>query len=228
MKKILLIGDSIRLGYDAYVRESMQKMAEVYAPNENCRFAAYVLRNIHYWTDQLQLEQVDAVHWNAGLWDTLRIYNDEPLTRPEVYADYIDRIARRITFLFPNAKTIFATTTPVIERGFISDFETRTNHDIEQYNQIACDVLSHHSVIINDLYALMKDVPEAFHSDQTHFYTAKATERIGDQVNHVLCTALTLDTTQLIVPDKSKYEQPQAKWDIERYVKKDHTYILAK
>ena len=29
MKKILLIGDSIRKGYDLYVKESMQGLAEV-------------------------------------------------------------------------------------------------------------------------------------------------------------------------------------------------------
>ena len=34
MKKIVLIGDSIRLGYEAYVRSAFQGIAEVYAPRK--------------------------------------------------------------------------------------------------------------------------------------------------------------------------------------------------
>ena len=30
MKKILLVGDSVRMGYDAYVKESLQELAEVF------------------------------------------------------------------------------------------------------------------------------------------------------------------------------------------------------
>ena len=51
MKKILLIGDSIRLGYDDYVKESMKNVAEVYYPAENCQSAAVVLTTLHAWAD---------------------------------------------------------------------------------------------------------------------------------------------------------------------------------
>lgn len=40
MKKILILGDSIRQGYDKYVKMSFQDVAEVYYPGDNCRFAA--------------------------------------------------------------------------------------------------------------------------------------------------------------------------------------------
>jgi len=49
MKKIVLIGDSIRMGYDKYVKESLDGIAEVYYPEENCKFAEYVLRFIGEW-----------------------------------------------------------------------------------------------------------------------------------------------------------------------------------
>ena len=50
MKNIYLIGDSIRFGapgsdgYGMHVKEKLQGKANVYAPNENCRFAQYTLR----------------------------------------------------------------------------------------------------------------------------------------------------------------------------------------
>ena len=39
MKKVLLLGDSIRMGYDKYVTEQLAGEAEVLFPSENCRFA---------------------------------------------------------------------------------------------------------------------------------------------------------------------------------------------
>lgn len=224
MKKILLLGDSIRLGYDSYVKESMSNVAEVYYPEENCRFAAFMLREIHNWTDRLKLEHADAVHWNAGLWDTLRIYGDEPLTRPDAYADTVERIIKRLRFLFPEAKIIFATSTPVIEAGFFHDFEGRYNRDVERYNQIACKVCQSHGCMINDLYALLKDQPESLHSDQTHYYTADATELIGGQVNRVLCEALDIDPALLILPDKSRFAIEGIKNDKDVYIKRGKLY----
>jgi hypothetical protein len=103
MKKVLLIGDSIRLGYDEYVKESMKNVAEVYYPAQNSMSSAIVLRNLHCWTDGLKLYEADAVHFNAGHWDTVRIYGDEPITPIDTYKDNIRRIVKRIRFLFPDS-----------------------------------------------------------------------------------------------------------------------------
>ena len=46
MKKIILIGDSIRQGYDKYVKMAFEGVAEVYYPTDNCRFTTYILRHI--------------------------------------------------------------------------------------------------------------------------------------------------------------------------------------
>ena len=80
MKKIVLIGDSIRLGYDKFIRDSFDGIAEIYSPDENCRFAEYVLRYAHEWKGAGGWpSDVDVVHYNAGLWDALRLFGDEPL-----------------------------------------------------------------------------------------------------------------------------------------------------
>jgi hypothetical protein len=49
MKKVVLIGDSIRMGYDKYIKDALNGTAEVFYPSENCRFAEYVLRYAHEW-----------------------------------------------------------------------------------------------------------------------------------------------------------------------------------
>ncbi len=207
MKKILLFGDSIRMGYDEYVRESFEGLATVFFPAENCTFTVNYLRNLHNWVEHRDLYDADVVHFNAGLWDTVRIYGDEPLVKLDAYTDNIGRIIDRMHFLFPNATLIFATSTPGLEDEYISDFETRRNSDVEKYNAAAVEVCKQKGVIVNDLYTLLKDCPESFHSDQTHFYTAEATERIGSRVNAFLCEALGIDASSLTVPDKEKYER---------------------
>jgi len=224
MKKILLLGDSIRLGYDNYVKESMKNVAEVYFPEENCAYTVNILRKLHAWADELGLYEADAVHFNVGLWDTVRIYGDECIIRPEVYRDNLERIIKRINFLFPNAKIIFATSTPCIEKGFIADFEMRYNKDIVKYNQIACEVMEKYGATVNDLYSLLEDKPESYHSDQTHYYTPEATVLIGDQVTNVICDALDLDKAKLVKPDMSKYELIKAKSDTEMFIKRGNYY----
>ena len=47
MKNVLLIGDSIRIGYGKAVKRTLEGKANVYFPTENCRFASYVLRYLH-------------------------------------------------------------------------------------------------------------------------------------------------------------------------------------
>lgn len=192
MKKVLLIGDSIRAGYDKYVRQRLDGKAEVFFPGENCRFAEYVLRYLHEWKKDLNTgSDVDCVHWNAGLWDTLRLFGDGCLTSEAVYAEYIDRICGRIKLLFPAAKTIFAISTPVIEGKYGEGF-IRYNKDIESYNSTAVEVVKRYGTEINDLYALLKDVPDSYHSDATHFYTEAGTKLIGDRVTELVSKSLGL------------------------------------
>ena len=41
MKSLLLIGDSIRMGYDKSVKRTLAGKANVIFPEENCRFASF-------------------------------------------------------------------------------------------------------------------------------------------------------------------------------------------
>ena len=174
MKKIFLIGDSIRLGgpnivgYGRYVKSKLEGKAEVYQPNENCRFAQYTLRYLHEWAASVPREEIDVVHWNNGLWDVLRLFGDEPLTDIETYGTMLKRVYKRIKFLFPNAKIIFALSTSVIEEWANPEF-FRYNKEIEQYNEKAKEVMSELGVEINDLYSLSKTFDNSLHSDWVHF-----------------------------------------------------------
>ena len=190
MKKIILIGDSIRMGYDKYVKDALEDEAEVFYPPENCRFAQYVLRTVCDWqNDGKWGSDADLVHWNAGLWDTLRLYGDDPLTPPEMYGIMIKRIDKRLRLLFPNAKMVFATSTRVQEHRYGKNFK-RYNKDIEEYNRIAVEALKDTDTVINDLYSFTAALPDEYYSDVTHLYTPEGTNAMTNKVLDVICAEL--------------------------------------
>ena len=198
MKKIVLLGDSIRLGYEAYVREALGGVAEFYSPKENCRFAQYFFRYAHEWKALGNWpSDVDIVHWNAGLWDALRLMGDDPLTPTDIYARFIARIDQRLRMLFPKAKMIFATSTSVNEAGFVGLNHERRNADIAERNAAAIEALSGTDTVIDDLYAVTKDIPDACRSDMTHFNTPEGVQTMGSAVIGCICDVLGISESDL-------------------------------
>ena len=189
MKNLLLIGDSILMGYDKSVKKTLEGKANVIFPGENCRFASYVLRYFHEYFGELRGEQIDVIHWNAGLWDCLRLFEEEPHTPIEVYSYYIERICLRIKKLCPNAKVIFASSTSVISEKMSVNFK-RYNEEIEKYNEAAISVVKKHGFEVNDLYAASVALPAEAHSDAVHYYTPMGTEAFTKQVLSYVAPAL--------------------------------------
>lgn len=174
------------------VKKTLEGKVNVIYPDENCRFASYVLREFHEYLKDVKGEDIDVVHWNAGLWDCLRLFGEEPHTPIDVYAYYIDRICVRIKKICPNAKIIFATSTRVISEKMSKDFK-RYNEEIEKYNEAAVNVVKKHGFKINDLYAVSASLPEEAHSDPVHYYTPMGTEAFTNQLLSCVLTELGID-----------------------------------
>ncbi|MBQ7879376.1 MAG: SGNH/GDSL hydrolase family protein [Clostridia bacterium] len=197
MKKIVLIGDSIRMGYDKYVKDALQGAAEVYYPSENCQYTLHILRFVHEWKAKGEWgDDIDLVHWNVGLWDCLELFGDEPLTPIDCYAQWVARIDKRLRMLFPKAKFVFATSTTVLEDKMHANFK-RHNAIIDEYNQAAKAALKGTDTLFNDLYAVVKDLPESYHSDPVHYYTDGGTELIGGKVLSVICKELGISAAEV-------------------------------
>lgn len=206
MKNVLLIGDSIRIGYDKAVKKSLEGKANVFFPAENCRFASYVLRYMHEYIALVGEERVDVLHWNAGLWDCLRLFGEEPLMPIEVYAYYIERICVRIKKYLPDTKVIFATSTRVQSEKMADNFK-RYNEEIEKYNEAAVAVVKKFGFAVNDLYAVSATLPEEAHSDAVHYYTPLGTEAFANAVlSHVLA-ALELEK-EIVYKEELHTDEP--------------------
>lgn len=189
MKNVLILGDSIRVGYDKSIKKSLEGIANVKYPDDNCRFASYFLRHFHEYMRVFQGERIDVIHWNAGLWDCLRMFGEEPHTPLEVYAYYIERICVRIKKLAPEAKVIFASSTAVLSEKMDKDFK-RYNEEIEAYNNVAVEIVKKHGFEVNDLYSVSAKLPEASHSDGVHYYTKEGTEAFAKQTLEYISNAL--------------------------------------
>lgn len=206
MKNILLIGDSIRRGYDSAVKKTLEGIADVYFPEDNCRFASYLLRYIGDYGALIKNGTPDIIHWNAGLWDCLRQYGEDAHTPIEVYAYYIERICLRIKKLYPNATVIFATSTSVISEKMAEGFK-RYNKEIEEYNSAAAEIVKKHGFLIDDLYTVSTKLPESAHSDAVHYYTPEGTEAITNQVLYSLAPHLDTDK-ELIYKEDLYTDEP--------------------
>ena len=108
MKNVFLIGDSIRFGstsgnspgYGVYVKEMLLGKANVYAPDENCRFVQYTQRYLSEWVKDIDCAGIDVVHWNNGLWDVLHINGDDAFTDLDIYVRLLRRMHKRIRHFF--------------------------------------------------------------------------------------------------------------------------------
>ena len=170
MKKVVLLGDSIRLiGYGTKVPEMLGDDYQVWQSEDNCRFAKYTLRCLFDWRDDIA--GADIIHWNNGLWDTSTgLFDDggKPFTCEEEYVENMLRIAAELKKITPNV--IFATTTPVHP-----DYLYNSNTVIERYNQVLVPKLLEMGLRINDLHSGgAPNVPEYICEDQIHLTDAGA------------------------------------------------------
>lgn len=187
---------------------AFEDVAEVYYPTENCRFAAYIARRLCDWKTELHCgEDVDLIHWNAGLWDSLILPDGMHHTSIIVYKEYIERICKMIKILFPNAKMIFATSTPVQEELFLTTEFRRYNKDMEEYNQAAVEIIKRYGGEINDLYMLAKESPVEYHSDRTHYYTKEGTKMLTDQVIDCIEKSINIKAKHLNYDELFKKEE---------------------
>ncbi len=69
MKSVVLIGDSIRMGYQQYVAQELKSEAQLWWPDSNGGTAGQILARLGEW---FAARRPDVVHVNAGLHDLKR------------------------------------------------------------------------------------------------------------------------------------------------------------
>ncbi len=189
MQKVLLLGDSIRMGYENYVKEILKDEYEVISPSDNGRFAAYTL----WQANQMFKTNPDIalVHFNNGYWD---MNIESPMTEAIHPIEEYKSILRRIVKLSRDcgAKVVFATTVPIIEEGSAADVTgvigsiNYKNSWVTEYNAAAVSVMQELGVEINDLYELCSKDDKCYKCSDLLHLTEEGSKKCAEQTADVI------------------------------------------
>lgn len=170
-KQVMLLGDSLRMGYQPVVSRLLEGKATVSGPSENGRWAGYTLNSLRFWKDGMP--EPDVVHWNCGLWNLGDDYNlGRPFTLPDEFVSELERTIVVVHKLFPKAKLIMATIMPTANPD---------SSDIESYNEIIKKVASDNDIPVDDLFPIVKGNPGFIGPDTIHL-TDEGYETVGAKV----------------------------------------------
>ena len=176
LPEILLIGDSIRIGYCKAVAEALNGKAEVKWPAGNCQNSQNILISLVRWRGLVaspKVVQFNCGHWDAACWDG----DADALTTVDEYARNVRKIIHRIRRYWPEAKIVFATTTPMNPNGRLGR-NARTTESIRRYNAAAVAIAQSEGIAVNDLFAITEKWPESEYVDYCHF-NKEAAKRLG-------------------------------------------------
>ena len=145
LPRVLLIGDSISIGYTPDVRELLKGKANVHRIPTNARMTKFGLDMIDDWLGE---KPWDVIHFNWGLHD-LRIEPDGKHQVPlEEYTRNLEALVKRLKKT--KAALIWASTTPVPNERVKPP---RRPDDVPRYNAAAGRIMERYGVGVNDLYA---------------------------------------------------------------------------
>ena len=158
LPRVLLIGDSITRGYFSEVEEHLKGKAYcARLTTSKCvsdpSFPDEVLLLLKHY-------KFAVIHFNNGLhgWG----YTEEQ------YRTGLLRLMETFQRNAGDARLIWATTTPVRERGNLQQIAERTERVIAR-NQIAAEIMKERDVPTDDLYGLVQQHPDWHSGDGVHF-----------------------------------------------------------
>jgi len=144
LPRVLLIGDSISIGYTVPVRNVLAGKANVHRIPTNGGPTSNGVAHLDAW---LGGGRWDVIHFNWGLHDLKRIDGKQQISLDQ-YAQNLQQLVARLKKT--NAKLIWCSTTPVSPG---TNGPVRSNEDVIAYNAVAKKVMLRNRIPIDDLYA---------------------------------------------------------------------------
>lgn len=188
LPRVLLIGDSISMGYTLPVREMLKGKANVHRPPTNCAATIHGLKGLDAWLKVGgEGKKWDVIHFNWGLHDLKylgpngknladpKAETSKPQVSPEDYEKNLRELVKRLKKT--GARLIWRNTTPVPEgaRG-------RVPGDSAKYNAIAAKIMKQEGVEIHDLYSFaLKNADQIQRKADVH-YTREGSKALAREV----------------------------------------------
>lgn len=182
--KVVLVGDSIRLGYAPTVATLLAGKATVVSPEPNGGDSRNVLKHLDEWVIR---EKPAVVHFNCGIHDVKKTKSTGAFQVPPAeYEANLREIVARIRKQ-TGAVVLFAATTPILDdraakQRAKAEYEL-LQASVDQYNRIALKVMAELDVPVDDLRTVLPDAEtaELITPDGVHF-TVEGRKRLGKQV----------------------------------------------
>ena len=200
LPNVLILGDSISIGYTAYVQKTLADKAHVFRPTntkgrpENCAGTINGVKNIDRWLKAGD-RKWSVIHFNFGLHDLKRVHpetrknsNDIKHPRqsePEAYRKQLTEIVEKLQAT--GAKLIFATTTPVPPGGVKPH---RDVEDPQRYNEIAKSIMKPRGIEVNDIFAAAQAKLDKIIRPVNVHFTKAGSEYLGSKVVEAIEKAL--------------------------------------
>ena len=182
LPRVLLIGDSISIGYTVPVQKLLAGKANVHRIPGNAGPSSNGVFLIDTWLGKTKW---DAIHFNFGLHDLKRLDDGKHQVPIDSYERYLRLLVQRLKQT--GARLIWATTTPVPDAKVSPP---RLPADVAVFNAAAARVMKEHDVAIDDLYGFaLPRLGEIQQPANVHF-TPTGSELLGKQVADAIAQAL--------------------------------------
>lgn len=182
LPRVLLIGDSISIGYTAPAREALAGEANIHRIPVNGGDTRRGLENLDAWLGE---GKWDVIHFNWGLHDLKRLKDgqldasSEREVALETYAANLRTLVERLKAT--GATLIWCATTPVPEGS-----AGRIPGDEVEYNAAAAAIMAEEGVRVNDLYGHVKPVLDAHQRPANVHFSPEGSEFLGKRVAEVI------------------------------------------
>lgn len=182
LPRVLIIGDSISMGYTLPVRKRLAGKANVHRIPTNGGPTKNGVANLDKW---LGTGKWEVIHFNHGIHDLKYMPDGKRQVEPSDYEANLRAITAKLKAT--GAKVIWATTTP-IPNGDLTP--QRKFGQVPEYNEIAAKVMRENGVTINDLNAhITPRIAELQNPKDVHFKTA-GSEFLAEKVATEILKAL--------------------------------------
>lgn len=174
LPRVLLIGDSISMGYTLPTRKLLEGKANVHRIPTNGGPTKNGIANIDKW---LGTGKWDVIHFNWGIHDLKFMPDGKRQVEPADYEKNLRDLVAKMKVT--GAKLIWATTTPIPSGDLVP---ARKFGEVKEYNAIAAKVMKENGVIVDDLNAHI--TPELAKLQNPHdvHYKAEGYEFLAKQV----------------------------------------------
>ncbi len=173
LPRVLLIGDSISIGYTPAVQEALEDVANVHRAPTNCGPTIRGLQQIEQWLGD---GDWDVIHFNWGLHD-LKLIGGKHQVPLDEYAENLQKLVDRLQET--GATLIWCSTTPVPE-GKVSP--PRSDADVVAYNKAAETIMKEEGIAINDLYSFAKPKLSEIQQPVNVHFTPEGSKVLAEKV----------------------------------------------